>query len=145
MAFLGLGFICCALLLGGLPPFPGSCEVCAACRGYLPASARRAPAAGPCLALLMFRAWPALIALCRTGILFFWAAGQRRAALRVIEVRRSRRCLCCAWRWRSGRAGDAYTATAEALREPAAYIDAVIRHARRALTCTPLLEGNAAL
>ena len=86
MALLGLSFLCCALLLAGLPPFPGF----VAKFGLLAALLDPSPvpvAAWAMLLLLTLSGLAALIAMGRAGVRIFWAPHERSVPrVRVIEM-----------------------------------------------------------
>lgn len=131
MAFLGLSFIACTLLLSGMPPLSGFIGKLAMLTAVLnpldgPTVSRSAWAL---VALMVGSGLVSMIALSRAGIRHFWAPQDRPAPrLRVIE------CLpigllviaCCALVVN----GDALVrygrATAESLQHPTPYIDAVM-------------------
>jgi multicomponent K+:H+ antiporter subunit D len=89
MAFLGMAFVCCVLLVVGLPPLSG----------FLAKFALLRAAAGPNLlvdgaaypatfcAALVLSGIAALVAFTRSGLRLFWSvSAQRTPRLRVIEV-----------------------------------------------------------
>jgi len=135
MAFLGLAFIACTLLVTGLPPLSGFVAKFALLSALLNpaglgvAAASPGPAGWSLLVLLIASGLASTIALSRTGIRYFWAAQERPAPrLRVIE------CLpivgllaACATLAVLAQPVLRYTAaTAAALHQPAHYIDAVL-------------------
>ena len=85
-ALLGISFICCALLLAGLPPLPGFLAKVALLDALLePAQAR--PFAWIMLALLMFSGLATVVAASRTGIRIFWIPEhQNPPPVRVVEL-----------------------------------------------------------
>jgi multicomponent K+:H+ antiporter subunit D len=70
-AVLGFSFICCALLLAGLPPFPGFIAKVALLDALLDGVPVR-PLAWIMLALLMFSGLATVVAASRTGVRIFW-------------------------------------------------------------------------
>ena len=88
MAFLGLMFICCVLLVAGLPPLPGFVGKFA----VLSAAVRAAPqmGGGPAVWLLcaavLLSGLTAVIALSRVGMRLFWGAARITPRLRVLEA-----------------------------------------------------------
>jgi len=134
MAFLGLAFIACTLLLSGMPPLSGFVGKLAMLTALLDpvndASASEVPRAGWTLvALLVVSGLVSLVALSRAGIRHFWAPQDRPAPrLRVIE------CLpiallvgtCCVLAVNAEAVVRYGRLTADALVQPTSYIDAVI-------------------
>jgi len=135
MAFLGLAFIACTLLITGLPPLSGFVAKFALLSALLnpagigSAASTPGPAGWSLLALLIASGLASTIALSRTGIRYFWAPQERPAPrLRVIE------CLpivallaACATLAVLAQPVLRYTAaTAAALHQPAPYIEAVL-------------------
>lgn len=87
MAFLGLAFGACALLVAGLPPLPGFLAKLAMLTALPDASGIAPPAATwTMFALLIVSGFFCLLAFSRAGIRYFWAPQGRAAPrLRVIE------------------------------------------------------------
>ncbi|MBN9424939.1 MAG: monovalent cation/H+ antiporter subunit D [Burkholderiales bacterium] len=94
MAFLGLAFVCCALLISGLPPLSGFIAKFLLLSAMLDTSAV-AEAIGVAfendawlmLALIIISGLAAIISLTRLGVRTFWAPVSRvTPRLRVIEV-----------------------------------------------------------
>jgi multicomponent K+:H+ antiporter subunit D len=74
MAFLGLSFAACALLVAGLPPLPGFLAKLAMLGALLePPGAVHAAAAWAMFALLIVSGLLSTLAFSRAGIRFFWA------------------------------------------------------------------------
>lgn len=88
MAFLGLSFAACALLVAGLPPLAGFVAKFAMLKAILELPGHAAGAAAWTLfALLIVAGFLALLAFSRSGIRYFWAAqGRPVPHLRVIET-----------------------------------------------------------
>jgi multicomponent K+:H+ antiporter subunit D len=89
MAFLGLMFVCCVLLVAGLPPLPGFL----AKFGLLATIFRgeeggQVPAAVWCFGgAVLFSGFAAIIALSRVGMRLFWSvAGRSTPRLRALEA-----------------------------------------------------------
>jgi multicomponent K+:H+ antiporter subunit D len=89
MAFLGLTFVCCVLLVTGLPPLSGFIGKFALLASVVDAmNEHRAPATGWLLiATLLAAGLAGLIALTRIGVRLFWTVTERTTPrLRVIEA-----------------------------------------------------------
>ena len=83
LAFLGLGFVVCALLIAGLPPLSGFVAKFALLSALLNPLVPAAPlplAGWLLLALLLGSGLASMISLSRSGIRYFWAPQQRGAA-----------------------------------------------------------------
>jgi multicomponent K+:H+ antiporter subunit D len=86
IAFLGLGFIVCTLLLAGLPPLPGFIGKFAMLSALLDTPVI-SPANWSFLALLLLSGFLTLVALSRAGIRYFWTQPMSSMpALRALEV-----------------------------------------------------------
>src|SRR5690606_32833267 len=88
MAFLGLMFVCCVLLVAGLPPLPGfvgKFAVLAAAVGAAP-EIGGGPAVWLLCAAVLLSGLTAVIALSRVGMRLFWGAARITPRLRVIEA-----------------------------------------------------------
>lgn len=86
IAFLGLGFVACTLLLAGLPPLPGFIGKFAMLSALLDTPVI-SPANWSFLALLLLSGFLTLVALSRAGIRYFWTQPiSSMPALRTFEV-----------------------------------------------------------
>ena len=89
MAFLGLVFVCCVLLLAGLPPLPGfvaKFSLLATALESAPAAGESVPAWVLCIAVLV-TGIAAVIALTRNGMNLFWTVTERvTPRLHVLEA-----------------------------------------------------------
>ena len=131
MAFLGLAFVSCALLVTGMPPLSGFVGKFA----MLSAAIASAPTAVDSLAvwafvaMLLLSGLAGVIALCRLGMRSFWGAEKRSTPrLRVIEAGPvALLVMCCVLM--SAAAGpvlDYLEGAAASLANPQGYIDAVM-------------------
>ncbi|MDP3249398.1 MAG: monovalent cation/H+ antiporter subunit D [Polaromonas sp.] len=86
IAFLGLGFVACTLLLAGLPPLPGFIGKFAMLSALLDTPVI-SPANWSFIALLLLSGFLTLVALSRAGIRYFWTQPMSSMpALRALEV-----------------------------------------------------------
>ena len=128
MAVLALSFLCCALLVAGLPPLPGfiaKFAILAALLGPHPVSV----AAWALLALLTIAGLAAVIALGRAGVRIFWASEERTTPrVRLVEIVpvAGLLALCFALTVAAGPAMRYLQAAAEVLHTPRTYIDSVL-------------------
>ncbi len=129
-ALLGIAFVCCTLLVAGLPPlsgFVGKLLMLSALLG--PPGAPVSLAAWVFLGLLMLSGLFALIALSRTGIRFFWTPVDRAAPLlRVAELSPIVMLLgvCVLMTLHAEGLFQYARATAQLLYQPQGYIEAVL-------------------
>jgi multicomponent K+:H+ antiporter subunit D len=135
VAFLGLGFMCCTLLISGLPPFSGFVGKFAMLSALLNPEGLGVhtntppPSAWVLMALLITSGLFGLIALTRTGIRHFWAAHDRSPPQLGLTEGVPIAALLMACAVLTVQAGGVmrYTRdTANALFEPAPYIQAVM-------------------
>jgi len=126
LAFLGVAFALCAMVVSGLPPLAGF----VAKLGLLSALLERpGPAAWTLFTLLLVSGLAAATALLRVGVRHFWTAQERVAPrLRVAETLPIAALLAATMALvLHGDAVLAYTrATADMLHEPARYMQAVM-------------------
>ncbi|MDM0040435.1 monovalent cation/H+ antiporter subunit D [Variovorax sp. J22G21] len=128
IAFLGLGFVACTLLIAGLPPFSGFVGKFAMLAGLLDARNVN-PTGWTFLVLLLVSGLLALIALSRAGIRHFWTQPlATMPALRALEVLPVAALLAAsaALTVAAGPVLLHATATADGLRTPTAYRKAVM-------------------
>ena len=145
VAFLGLGFMGCTLLLAGLPPFSGFVGKFAMLSSLLDA-----PVVGPAgwifLAMLLISGFLTLVALSRTGIRHFWTQDHATMpSLRALEVLPVAALLaaCLALTIEAEPVMQHARATAEGLFRPDAYREAVFG-ARQTPSPTSGATGSAA-
>ena len=128
VAFLGLGFIACTLLLAGLPPFSGFIGKFAMLSGLLDAP-EIGTAGWAFVVLLLVSGFFTLVAFSRTGIRHFWTQPlDAMPALRAMEVLPVAALLAAAVALTVG-AGPVMlhaSATAKGLYTPSAYREAVM-------------------
>ncbi len=133
MAFLGMAFFCCALLVAGLPPLPGFVAKLSLLSAALQTSATDTPslAAWTLVAAVLLSGLAGIIALSRTGIRLFWTAEDTVVPrLRVSEAGSVSILLlsCIALAIWAGPVMDFLEETALLLDRPQSYIDAVMSH-----------------
>ena len=127
MAFLGGSFVCCALLVAGLPPLPGFVAKFA----LLAAVLEPEPIAWPAwtlLALLTFSGLVSVVAMTRAGIRIFWTAEHHTVPrVRVVEMAPVAALLvtCVSLTVAAGPAMRYLHDAARALHTPQAYIESV--------------------
>ena len=131
LAFLGLAFVLCALVVAGLPPLSGFVGKVAMLSALLdaPGIAAGAAAAPTLFVLLIVSGLLAATGLVRVGIRHLWAPQNRPSPrLRVIEcVPIALLLAACVLLVLRGEPALTYArATADALHQPQRYIDAVL-------------------
>jgi multicomponent K+:H+ antiporter subunit D len=128
VAFLGLSFLCCTLLLAGMPPLSGFVGKFAMLSGLL-RNPQITPAAWCFLALLLLSGLFTLIALSRAGVRHFWTQVHEKVptlpALEVLPVA-ALLAMCAALTVGAGPVMAHAKATAEGLFQPQAYRRAVL-------------------
>ncbi len=128
IAFLGLGFVACTLLLAGLPPLPGFVGKFAMLSALLDTPVI-SPANWSFLALLLLSGFLTLVALSRAGIRYFWTQPMSSMpALRALEVLPVAALLAAsvALSIEAGPVMHHASDTAKALYQPQAYRNAVM-------------------
>jgi len=128
-ALLGLSFVCCVLLLAGLPPLPGFIAKLALLDALLD-SDPILPSAWVLLVLLVLSGLATVIAASRTGIRIFWESERKIAPrVRVFEMA-AIGVLLAAGATLTVQAGTAMRYlgdAAQALHQPQVYIGEVLR------------------
>jgi multicomponent K+:H+ antiporter subunit D len=127
-AVLGVSFICCTLLLAGLPPLPGFIAKLALLDALLEPSPVR-PAAWVMLALLIFSGIATVVAASRSGVRIFWIPEQQiTPRVRVVELAPILLLLAAsaALTVRAGPVMHYLNDAAHALQAPRSYIDEVL-------------------
>ena len=129
MAFLGLTFVSCALLLTGLPPLSGF----VAKFSLLAAAIAEAPGGNPLpswlfVAALLLSGLAGIISLSRLGMRVFWSGERSTPRLLWVEAGpvAGLIALCAILALAAGPATDYFRVTAESLHNSAAYINAVL-------------------
>jgi multicomponent K+:H+ antiporter subunit D len=130
MAFLGLMFVCCVLLVTGLPPMPGFVAKFA----VLSTAVKWAPLAGDGAAVwllcgaVVLSGITGVIALSRVGMRLFWGAARITPRLRVLEAAPVAvlMILCLALGIWAGPVAEYLDAAAQSLHEPDTYIRVVL-------------------
>ncbi len=132
-AMLGISFVCCALLIAGLPPFPGFIAKFAMLSTLL--TAEPVPVrAWVLVALLILSGLAALIALGRFGVRIFWASPDYAVPrVRVVEMLPVAGLLAAsvALTVEAGPALGYLQQAADALHAPEGYVRAVLGGAGR--------------
>jgi multicomponent K+:H+ antiporter subunit D len=131
MGILGLAFICCALVLAGLPPLSGFIGKFALLTAALNGPTGAVPlAVWVFLIVLILSGFATLIALTRAGINTFWASPDRTVPrVRLIETAPIvvLILLCAVQTMQAGPVMRFMNATAESLYAPDGYIRAILR------------------
>ncbi|NMG67854.1 monovalent cation/H+ antiporter subunit D [Azoarcus indigens] len=130
MAFLGLSFVMCALLITGLPPLSGFVAKFGLIAAALEGAAGLTPVGSWALiAALLLSGLAGLIALTRNGIRVFWSNARSTPRLQVAEAGpvAALLLLCVALAALAGPAMDYLQGTAATLHAPERYIDAVLQ------------------
>jgi multicomponent K+:H+ antiporter subunit D len=131
MAFLGLAFVCCALLVTGLPPLSGfiaKFSILSAAIEAVPAGDSSAQS-WALVATLLIGGLAGIVALARIGMRLFWSVtGRTTPRLRIIEAAPVAFLLLLSIGLTvAARPVMKYLeVTAQTLRTPAAYVDAVL-------------------
>jgi len=130
MAFLGLMFVCCALLLVGLPPLAGFVTKFALLSGALRNSPEGTHAASWIFsAAVLLSGLASLIALSRVGMRLFWSVAARSTPrLRVLEAApvATLVLLCIALTVAASPVAQYLDSTARSLHQPDTYVRAVL-------------------
>ena len=138
MAFIGLSFIACALIIAGLPPLSGFLAKFALFHALLnPAGAvtdtlyHAGPLAWTILALVIISGLAAIISLMRFGVRTFWAAADAKAPrLQLSEAAPVSALLlvCITISLAAGPTLDYMDRTSAALHAPQGYIERVLNN-----------------
>jgi len=141
VAILGIAFLCCALLLAGLPPLSGFLAKFAMLSPLLDRGEVAVPATTwLLLAAFILSGLATLIAMLRAGIDIFWASpAARPPRIRLVEIVPVGvlLLLCAALTVGAGSALAYMQATAEALHVPTAYLHGVLGNAANSSGARP--------
>jgi len=138
MAFLGMSFVACALLITGLPPMSGFVAKFSLLSAAVQAAATDTVHAWVLIAAVLLSGLAGVIALCRTGIRLFWNVDEIIVPkLKPSEAAPVAALLlaCVGLSFWAGTVIQYFDDTAHYLSNPALYIDAV-------LSQDPLLRGH---
>lgn len=129
IAILGGAFICCALLMSGLPPLSGFLAKFAIIDGLLRGSPTMNASAWTVIAFILISGLATLIAMTRAGIALLWTPAERPPIpIRIVEALPIAvlLMLCLALVVQAGPALRYMQSTARSLAEPNIYITAVL-------------------
>jgi multicomponent K+:H+ antiporter subunit D len=132
MAVLGVSFVCCALILIGLPPLSGFIGKFALLTGIFASDASGGSGAGPAawalLIMILWSGWATLIGMTRAGIRSFWTEDREVPRVGIIEMAPIVVLLglCLALTVEAGPVMRYMETTATALHLPATYIEEVL-------------------
>jgi len=132
LAFLGLAFAGCALVIIGLPPLSGFVAKFGLLHGLLATSDGNPGGANVLLmVMLLLTGLAALIALLRTGVRTFWASGAVPARLKLSEAAPvTGLLLLCVWLVAQAGPVAAYLErTGADLQQPSRYVERVLHEA----------------
>jgi len=129
MAFLGMSFIACALLITGLPPMSGFVAKFSLLSAAVQAAATDTVHAWVLITAVLLSGLAGIIALCRTGIRLFWSVDEivvpklkpsEAAPVAVLLL------TCVALSFWAGVVTQYFDDTAHYLENPSTYVDAVL-------------------
>jgi multicomponent K+:H+ antiporter subunit D len=138
MGVLGISFLCCAVLLAGLPPLSGFVAKFSLLAGLVPFAGAGGTdgwngvtgTSWTFVALLMLSGLAVLIAMTRAGVHSFWSPIEREVVPRVSVAEMAPIAglllLCVTLTLRAGPVMDYMETTARALHEPVRYVDSVL-------------------
>jgi len=129
MAFLGLSFVACGLLITGLPPMSGFVAKFSLLSAAVRAASMDTPHAWVLITAVLLSGLAGVIALCRTGIRLFWNVDDvivpklkpsEAAPVAVLLL------ACVALSFWAGAVIQYFDETARYLGNPSAYVEAVL-------------------
>jgi len=130
MAFLGMSFVACALLITGLPPMSGFVAKFSLLSAAVQAATTDSLHAWVLITAVLLSGLAGIIALCRTGIRLFWNVDEiivpklkpsEAAPVAVLLL------ACVALSFWAGAVIQYFDDTARYLSNPSTYVDAVLR------------------
>ena len=130
MAFLGLAFVCCVLLVTGLPPLSGFVAKFALLSAAVEAASGPTPSIDAWLLVggVLVSGLAGVVAMSRTGMRVFWGGERTAPRLRISEAGPVTMliALCIVLSAQAGPVIEYLSAAAQTLDRPATYIEAVM-------------------